>query len=104
MSVPSEDEIRAFAKSIGALGADGRYLEPRNKLAAGAVAYREELAIAADLEDEEPPTDLTTAEQLAALHAELHTLGFTSTNDILAAVAGALVRRDGLHTKGIPNS
>lgn len=104
MAVIEEPEIRAFAEAIGAVDERGNYTEPRSKLAAGAVEYRKEKrkAAARDSADATPPAG-TTAEQLAALRAELVELGFRSTIDILAAVAGALVRREGLHTKGSPN-
>lgn len=105
MSVPKEPEIRAFAKAIGALDEHGNYTAPRSKLAAGAIAYREEQRKLAELQHlTAPPAAGTTAQQLARFHAELAELGFTSTADILAAVAGGLVRREGLHTKGSPKS
>lgn len=104
MAVIEEPEIRAFAASIGAVDQNGNYTEPRSKLAAGALEYRKEKRKAAALESAvAPPPAGTTAEQLNALRAELVELGFGSTIDILAAVAGALVRREGLHTKGSPN-
>ena len=93
MQKPSEDEIRTFAKKIGAVDGNGDYTEPRNKLAAGALEYRKELAKQAD---EQP--DGTTAEQLLRLHDELLDEGFVHNlvRDLVVAIAPALVRRQGL--------
>lgn len=92
MQKPSEDEIRDFAKKIGAVDDDGNYTEPRNKLAAGALEYRNELAKQAD---EQP--DGTTAEQLHRLAEELNPLFASEVAlDLLVAIAPALVRRQGL--------
>jgi len=93
MQKPSEDEIRDFAKKIGAVDQDGNYTEPRSRLAAGALEYRRELAKQAD---EQP--DGTTAEQLLRLHDELLGEGFVRdlVYDLVVSIAPALVRRQGL--------
>lgn len=93
MQKPSEEEIRDFAKKVGAVDKNGDYTEPRNKLAAGALEYRKELAKQAD---EQP--DGTTAEQLLRLHDELLDEGFVRdlVRDLVVAIAPALVRRQGL--------
>lgn len=96
--IPDEREIAAFARKIGAIDADGNYTEPRSKLAFGAMQYRDELAKTAAAAELEAPVGLSTAEQLIQLERELRGSAFgpDGVTAIVVAVAGALVRREGL--------
>lgn len=91
--LPTEDEIRHFAEEIGAVDESGRYTQPRNKLAAGALEYRRELAKRAD---EQP--DGTTVEQIARFEAELRAAGYPPdrARRLSDSIAPALVKRQGL--------
>ena len=106
MHVPTEVEIREFAKQIGALDENGNYTEPRSVLAKGAQKYFDDLAT---LEREgPPPTQVATSLQLRRFRDELRE-EFKDSDPSLAralvlAIAPSLVRRQGLHlnTKGNP--
>lgn len=90
--LPTEDEIRHFAEEIGAVDENGRYTEPRAKLAAGAQRYAEEVA---QLAEQQP--NGTTAQQLYRLADELNPLFPREVAlDLLVAIAPALVKRQGL--------
>lgn len=98
--IPSEDEIRRFAKEIGAVDEDGNYTEPRAKLAKGALAWRDELANLADQPDGEPAS-WTTAEQLRRFSEELTAAGFTrvAAAHIVRSATHALIDKQGLQLK-----
>ncbi|OOL30705.1 hypothetical protein GQ85_18185 [Rhodococcus rhodochrous] len=109
--IPDEREIAAFAKKIGALDDAGNYTEPRSKLAFGAMQYRDELAKAEAAAELEAPVGLSTVEQLARFHREAIEYGDVPIRQeladaLLVAVAGALVRREGLSLReeGTPHN
>lgn len=96
MKAIPDEEIRTFAQKIGAIDENGNYTTPRNKLAAGALEYRRALAeaeAAADDVDTTPTVDRLL--HFADEFEESFSGGIHPA--ILAAVAGALVQRDGLH-------
>jgi hypothetical protein len=97
MAVPSEAEIRAFAESIGQVDENGKYTAPRAQLAAGAQKHRELVQQAEKDEQVE-----TTARRLSQLDHELLQQGFGEerTRELVAVIAPALIRRDGLTLKG----
>lgn len=112
MATPTEDEIRAFAKKIGEADERGNY-DPRkrSRLAAGALQYRAELAKEAAAAELEAPVGLSTVEQLARFHREAIEYGDVPIRQeladaLLVAVAGALVRREGLSLReeGTPHN
>ncbi|WP_343466443.1 hypothetical protein AAI421_13405 [Rhodococcus aetherivorans] len=109
MATPTEDEIRAFAKKIGEADERGNY-DPRkrSRLAAGALQYRAELAKEAAAAELEAPVGLSTAEQLIQFERELRGSAFgpDGVTAIVVAVAGALVRREGLSLReeGTPHN
>lgn len=105
--MPTDVQIYEFAKKIGALSPDGsRFTEPRNKLAAGAQKWLEELeAERGHVEPHRP----RTVDELKRLHAELLEAfpGHPAlAGDLLVSMASALVRRQGLQlkTKGNPRN
>lgn len=100
MAAPKEPEIRAFATKIGAIDENGNYTEPRSRLAAGAIEYRRELE-RVDVDVDATPT----ADRLVEFALELYDSELSGIDAIVAAVAGALVQRDGLHLRneGIPH-
>ena len=102
--MPTEQQIQQFAKEIGAIGPDGFYTEPRNKLASGAQIWLAEKAKKLDAE----PECESTVDALARLHDELidkfdGPLGQQLARDLLVSMAPALVRRQGLQLKSKGN-
>lgn len=98
MRIPPESEIREAAKTLGHADANGDYpLSLRKKIVAAINEADKEVA---DTAKAQP--NGTTAEQLLAFHDEL-TNSRVPNEDARAltlAVASALVRRQGLLTKG----
>lgn len=97
-SLPTEAEITSAAERLGHLRDDGTYPpQLRKKLAAFVVEEAEELA---KVDASQP--DGTTVNQLSRLYTELRDEEFTDAVAcaLVAAIAPALVRRQGLHLKG----
>lgn len=97
-AIPPESELRAAALRLGLATDDNGNYPPsiRKKLAAAVVEADKERTQTAKAQP-----NGTTAEQLLAFHDEL-TESRLSDEDVRAltlAVAPALVRRQGLHTK-----
>lgn len=101
--MPTEQQIQEFAKKIGAVGPDGFYTEPRNKLAAGTQKWLAEL----EKKRESAPDRLLTVVELRQLDDELaEAFDADLARDLLVSMAPALVRRQGLQlkTKGNPRN